>query len=254
MSISCDLSGRTALVTGASSGLGERFAQILAASGARVAISARRVGRLEALAQTIVKGGGKALAVEMDVTDSASVARAVAQTQEELGPIDILVNNAGVGIESRAVDMTEAEYDLVMDTNVKGVFLVAQAVGRKMIERGAGGRIINIASAAAFQPVKGLSVYAASKSAVAQLTRSLALEWARYNINVNAICPGYIETEINAEFFATESGAKFIQTFPKRRIGKPEDLDGLVLLLASESSDFISGSVILADDALTIGR
>lgn len=254
MTLSSDLSGQTALVTGASSGLGKRFAQVLAKNGARVALAARRKDRLESLRTEIEDQGGRAAVIELDVTAASQISGAVDAAESELGPVTILVNNAGIGLSNRAEDVTETEYDAVMDTNLKGVFLMAQEVGRRMIERGRGGRIINIASAGAFQPVKGLAVYAAAKAGVAQLTRALALEWARHDINVNAICPGYIETEINAEFFASERGRRFVATFPRRRVGRPEHLDGLLLLLASGDSDFINGSLLLADDALTIGR
>lgn len=245
------LSGKTALVTGASSGLGERFARVLSAAGARVALAARRVDRLEALKAELEQSGGKACAIAMDVTRIASINEAVADAEAALGPIDLLVNNSGVSVTRRAADVTEADYDFVMDTNTKGAFFVAQAVGKGMIAR-KGGRIVNIASVAGLRALGQVSVYCMSKAAVVHMTRALALEWGRYNINVNAICPGYIETEINREYFRSEAGQKLVNMLPKRRVGTPQDLDGLLLLLASDLSGFINGSIIAADDGLSV--
>ena len=226
------LDGKNALVTGASSGLGWRFATALAAAGARVAVAARRADRLETLKAEIERTGGRAHTVTLDVTDVASVRAGVAAAAAALGPLDILVNNSGVSVTKRAGDVEETDYDFVMDTNAKGAFFVAQAAGRAMIAAKRPGRIINIASAA------GL--------------RALALEWGRYGINVNALCPGYIETEINRDYWETEGGRKLVAMLPRRRVGKPEDLDGLLLLLASEHSGFVNGAVIAADDGLTV--
>ncbi len=248
-----DLEGRVALVTGASSGLGRRFALTLARAGASVAVAARRVERLEALAGEIEGFDGRALPLRLDVTDLRSVREAVNSAETELGPIAILVNNSGVSATKLLVDMDEADYDQMMDTNTKGAFFVAQEVGRRMIEHGRGGRIINTASISALRVMPGLGVYAMSKSAVAHMTQAMAREWARYDINVNAICPGYIETEMNTEFFKTEQGAKLIGRLPRRRIGQPEDLDGVLLLLASDASRFITGSVIPIDDGQMFG-
>jgi NAD(P)-dependent dehydrogenase (short-subunit alcohol dehydrogenase family) len=247
------LDGKIALVTGASSGLGARFARLLAEAGANVAIAARRMERLEALAQAIADAGGRAHAVAMDVTDVGSVRAGVAAAEAALGPIDVLVNNSGVSVTQRIGDVEEADYDHVMDTNLKGAFFVAQAVGRSMIAGKRPGRIINIASAAGLRPLGQISVYSMSKAAVIHMTRSMALEWGRYGINVNAVCPGYIETEINRDYWATEGGRKLLQMLPRRRVGAPEDLDGLVLLLAAEQSRFVNGAVIAADDGLTAG-
>jgi NAD(P)-dependent dehydrogenase (short-subunit alcohol dehydrogenase family) len=247
------LDGKIALVTGASSGLGARFARLLAEAGANVAIAARRMERLEALAQALADAGGRAHAVAMDVTDVGSVRAGVAAAEAALGPIDVLVNNSGVSVTQRIGDVEEADYDHVMDTNLKGAFFVAQAVGRSMIAGKRPGRIINIASAAGLRPLGQISVYSMSKAAVIHMTRSMALEWGRYGINVNAVCPGYIETEINRDYWATEGGRKLLQMLPRRRVGAPEDLDGLVLLLAAEQSRFVNGAVIAADDGLTAG-
>ncbi len=247
------LDGKTALVTGASSGLGARFARLLAESGARVALCARRRERLDALASEIRAAGGTAAPIEMDVTDVTSIRAGVAAAEAALGPIDVLVNNSGVATTRRAADVEEADYDEVMDTNLRGAFFVAQAVGRSMIAAKRGGRIINIASAAGLRPLAQISVYAMSKAAVIHMTRALALEWGRYGINVNALCPGYIETEINRAYWQTEGGQKLMSLLPRRRVGQPEDLDGLVLLLASDASSFVNGAVIAADDGLTAG-
>jgi hypothetical protein len=253
MEHSIRLDGKTALVTGASSGLGWRFAQLLAQAGARVALAARNTDKLEQLKQEIEQTGGTACAVRMDVTDVASVRAAVVLAESTLGGIDILVNNSGVSKQQRAVEVEEADYDFVTDTNCKGAFFVAQAVGRSMIARKCPGRIINIASVAALRVLAQLSTYCMSKAAAVQMTKALAHEWGRYNINVNAICPGYIETGINRDYWQTEGGKKLVSMLPRRRVGRPEDLDALVLLLACEQSGFINGAVITADDGLAVG-
>ncbi|HSD54165.1 MAG TPA: SDR family oxidoreductase [Burkholderiales bacterium] len=245
------LDGKKALVTGASSGLGWRFASALAEAGAEVALAARRTDRLEALKAGIERAGGRAHAFAMDVTDVASVRAGVAAAEAALGALDILVNNSGVSVTKRAGDVEEADYDAVMDTNAKGAFFVAQAAGRAMIAAKRPGRIVNIASAAGLRVLGQLSVYCMSKAAVIHMTRALALEWGRYGINVNALCPGYIETEINRDYWKTDGGQKLIGMLPRRRVGKPADLDGLLLLLASEHSGFVNGAVISADDGLT---
>jgi NAD(P)-dependent dehydrogenase (short-subunit alcohol dehydrogenase family) len=257
------LDGRVALVTGASSGLGERFARVLAASGARVVLAARRRERLETLAGEIRATGGSAHAVAMDVTVVESIEAGVAEAEAALGPIDVLVNNSGVSEAKRLGDYSEAEYDHVMDTNLKGAFFVAQAVGRRMVARARaaaggddpvrGGRIINIASTAGLRPLAQLAVYSMSKAAVVQMTRAMAHEWGRFGINTNAICPGYIETDINREHWDTPSGQKLISILPRRRVGQADDLDALVVMLASDSTQFVNGAVIAADDGLSAG-
>jgi NAD(P)-dependent dehydrogenase (short-subunit alcohol dehydrogenase family) len=246
------LDGKTALVTGASSGLGWRFATTLAAAGARVALAARRTERLETLKAEIERTGGRAHALALDVTDVASVRAGVAAAEAALGPLDILVNNSGVSVTKRAGEIEEADYDYVMDTNARGAFFVAQAAGRAMIAAKRPGRIVNIASAAGLRVLGQLSVYCMSKAAVIHMTRALALEWGRYGINVNALCPGYIETEINRDYWQTDAGRKLVGMLPRRRVGKPEDLDGLLLLLASDQSGFVNGAAIAADDGLSL--
>jgi NAD(P)-dependent dehydrogenase (short-subunit alcohol dehydrogenase family) len=242
------LSGSNVLVTGASSGLGRRFAQTLAAAGASLALAARRTDRLAALAREIEAKGGRAVPITLDVTDVGSIRAAVAAAEAALGPIGVLINNSGVSEQKKLVDFTEADFDRIMRTNVRGAFFVAQEVARRMLDRGAGGRIVNIASVAGLRPIGGLGVYAMSKAAVLMMTKAMALEWGRHGINVNAICPGYIETEINRDYLASEIGKKLISRLPRRRVGQPEDLDGLMLLLASAQSNYINGAAMVIDD------
>jgi NAD(P)-dependent dehydrogenase (short-subunit alcohol dehydrogenase family) len=239
-----DLHGKNALVTGASSGLGRHFARVLARHGASVTLAARRQDALEAACTEIMAAGGRANAIAVDVTDSGAVSSALAGTGESF---DILINNAGIAASSPALDLDVVEWDRMVDTNLKGVFVVAQAVARAMRAAGRGGSIVNIASIAGLRVAGNLSAYAASKAAVIHLTRALALEWARYGIRVNALCPGYIETDLNREFFATEAGLGLIKRIPQRRLGKPHDLDGPLLLLASDAGSYMTGSTIEVD-------
>jgi hypothetical protein len=260
VSYSIDLSGRVALVTGASSGLGAQFARTLARAGAAVVLAARRVERLKDLRAQIEGEGGDAHVVPLDVTDMDSIRAAVAHAETEVGSIDILVNNAGVGATNYLPDVNEEEFDFIFATNVKGAFFVAQEVGKRMLARAkgaapgtyTGGRIINIASMAGLKVLPRIGVYAMSKAAVVQMTKAMALEWGRYEINVNAICPGYIDTEINHHQWETDRGRKLIDMLPRKRVGSPEDLDALIVLLASSQSHFINGSVIAADDGFGI--
>jgi NAD(P)-dependent dehydrogenase (short-subunit alcohol dehydrogenase family) len=256
MAYSIDLTGRVALVTGASGGLGAQFAKTLSAAGAEVVLASRRVDKLRAVRAQIEAAGGAAHVVELDVTDLASIKSGVAQAENEVGPIDILVNNSGVSTTQRIQDVGEADYDFIFDTNVKGAFFVAQEVGKRMLARAkgaapgdfAGARIINIASMAGLRVLPQIGVYCMSKAAVVQMTRAMALEWGRFGINVNAICPGYIDTEINHHHWETEQGKKLVQMLPRKRVGKPEDLDALLVMLASGQSHFVNGAVIAADD------
>jgi NAD(P)-dependent dehydrogenase (short-subunit alcohol dehydrogenase family) len=242
---------KVALVTGASSGLGRRFSLLLAQRGARVGLAARRVDALESVAKEIAASGGIAFATRLDVASEASVQTAVAAVEKALGPIDILVNNSGTNIAKPALDQTAEDWDTVMNVNLRGVFLMAKEVAKRMRDstregRG-GGSIINIASILATRQSGFVLPYAVSKAGVVQLTKSLALEVARYGIRVNAIAPGYIETDINREFFATDAGAAMIKRIPQRHIGKDSDLDGALLLLASDASRFMTGSVVTVD-------
>ncbi|MGE0311270.1 MAG: SDR family oxidoreductase [Lautropia sp.] len=257
MTTSFDLSGKTVLVTGASSGLGRHFATVLASNGARVALASRRVERLKEVRAEIEAAGGSAMVVALDVTDRASIDAAVIRVEAEAGPIDVLVNNSGVSTTQRLVDVEPADFDFVMDTNLKGAFFVAQAVGRRMIERARAvqppaplpsARIINIASLAGLKVLSRIGVYGMSKAAMIHMTRSMALEWGRYNINVTAICPGYIRTELNSGHWETEGGRKLVQMMPRRRLGEPADLDGVLLMLASDRSAFLNGTIVSADD------
>lgn len=256
MAYSIDLSGRVAFVTGASSGLGARFATTLARAGAAVVLASRRVEKLKDLRARIEGEGGDAHVVELDVTDHGSIKAAVARAETEMGSIDILVNNSGVSTTQRIQDVAEEDFDFMFDTNVKGSFFVAQEVGKRMLarSRGAapgtftGGRIINIASMAGLRVLPQIGVYAMSKAAVVHMTRAMAIEWGKFGINVNAICPGYIDTEINHHHWETEQGKKLVQMLPRKRVGKPEDLDAVLVMLASDQSGFINGAVIAADD------
>ncbi len=250
-----NFNGKVALVTGASSGLGARFAKILAEAGAQVVLAARRVERLKELRAEIKSNGGAAHLVALDVTDYASIKSAIAHAETEAGPIDILINNSGVSSTQRLLDMTPEDYRYVMDTNLQGAFFVAQEAAKRMILRAKGDpsrqhRIINIASVAGLRVLSQIGVYCMSKAGVVQMTKAMALDWGRHGINVNAICPGYIETEINREYFQSEGGRKLIDMLPRKRIGYPEDLDGLLLLLSADESRFINGAIITADDGM----
>lgn len=249
--MSVDLTGKVALVTGASQGLGARFAETLAASGAAVAVAARQVAKLEELAQRIGAAGGTAHAVAMDVTDPASVAAAIENVEAVLGPLDVLVNNAGIAVQKPFLEMSPEDYDQVLDTNLKGCFLVAQAAARQMKESG-GGSIINISSVLGTEVIGALSTYCASKGGLLQLNRAMALELSRYGIRVNAIAPGYIETPINSDFFNTGPGQQMVKTIPQRRLGQPNDLDGALLLLASDQSAYMTGSVVTVDGGFVL--
>jgi NAD(P)-dependent dehydrogenase (short-subunit alcohol dehydrogenase family) len=245
--------GKTALITGASSGLGARFAKVLAQAGAQVVLASRRTERLKELRAEIEAEGGAAHVVALDVTDYASIKAAIAHAETEAGTIDILVNNSGVSTTQRLLDVTPEDYAYVMDTNLRGAFFVAQEAAKRMVARAKGDpkkqhRIINIASVGGLRVLPQIGVYCVSKAGVVHMTKSMAVEWGRYGINVNAICPGYIGTEINAAHFETEHGQKLIDMLPRKRLGKPEDLDGLLLLLASEESRFINGAIMTADD------
>lgn len=235
--------GKRALVTGASSGLGRHFARTLSAAGAEVIVAARRTEALQALVGEIVADGGRASAVRLDVTDTASVAAAL----EEAGAIDILVNNAGVTNTKAVLDQTEADFDSILDTNLKGGFLVATEAARRMRDRGAGGSIINVASILGLRQGGQVTPYAISKAAVIQMTRQLGLELARFNIRVNAIAPGYVSTELNDEFFQSDAGKALVKRIPQRRLGNLTDLDGPLLLLASDASLYMTGSVVAVD-------
>jgi len=243
-----DLSGRTAFVTGATSGLGRHFAKVLAEAGAAVALSGRRTDRLAAVKAEIEAAGGRAAAVPLDVTDAAAIAPALDAAEAALGPIDILVNNAGLSVLGLAADISAADFDMVMATNLRAPFLLATEVGRRMIAGKREGRIINIASIGAYRVLPGVTPYCISKAGLAMMTQCLAREWARKGINVNALCPGFIETELNDDWFASEKGKAQIATFPRKRLAQESDLDGMLLLLCSDASRTITGSLLTVDD------
>ncbi len=260
MGYSIDLSGRVALVTGASSGLGTQFAKTLASAGCGVVLAGRRVERLKSLRAEIESDGGSAHVVAVDVTDVHSIRAAVAHAETEMGTLDILVNNSGVSTTQRLTDVSEEDYDYVFDTNTRGAFFVAQEVGKRMLARArgaapgtfTGGRIVNIASMAGIKALGQIGIYAMSKAAVIHMTRAMALEWGRYGINVNCICPGYIDTEINHHHWNTDAGRKLIDMLPRKRVGQPRDLDSVLMMLCANESHFINGAVIQADDGFAI--
>ena len=260
MAYTIDLSGRVAFITGASSGLGAQFAKTLARAGAAVVLASRRVDKLKELRARIEGEGGDAHVVELDVTQLDSIKSAVAHAETEVGSIDILVNNSGVSTTQRLQDVREEDFDYIFNTNVRGAFFVGQEVGKRMLARAkgsapgtyTGGRIINIASMAGLKVLPQIGAYCMSKAAVVQMTKAMAMEWGKFGINVNAICPGYIDTEINHHHWQTEQGEKLVQMLPRKRIGKPEDLDALLVMLASAQSHFVNGAVIAADDGFGI--
>ena len=248
-----DLTGRLCLVTGTTSGLGRRIALCLAGAGAEVVITGRRQDRLDALKAEIEAQGGTAHAFAFDINDRQATTAAVDAVERDIGPIWCLVNNSGITIMNQPQNHSEEDYDAVLNTNLKAPFHLSQEVGRYMIERGQGGRIINMASMGAYAQLKGGITYCMSKAALVTMTKCLAFEWARYGIKTNALCPGYIRTEMNSDYFDSERGQQDIAKWPARRLGKEEDLDGLILLLASDASDFMNGSVISVDDAQSLG-
>jgi NAD(P)-dependent dehydrogenase (short-subunit alcohol dehydrogenase family) len=246
-----DLSGKAAIVTGASSGIGRHAARVLAAAGAKVAIAARRLDALVDLEKQIRASDGRALPLALDVTDAASVADCVKAAETELGPIAILVNNAGIADTKAALEVAEGDWDRVVDTNLKGAWLMAQAVAEHMTRLGHGGAIVNMASVLGLAAAAQIPAYCASKGGLVNLTRALAVEWARHGIRVNALAPGYIETEINRDFLASDAGQGLMKRVPLRRFGTPADLDGALLLLASDAGRYITGSILTVDGGQT---
>jgi 3-oxoacyl-[acyl-carrier protein] reductase len=242
-----DLKGRVAMVTGASSGLGRRFAQVLAANGAAVALAARRTDRLKEIQATIEKAGGKAIAVEADVLDRASMTRAFDQVEKAFGTVTILVNNAGVAHSTRATELTEEEWRRVVGTNLDAVFFWAQEAARRMLAGGAKGSIVNIASVLGLGVSKGTVAYSAAKAGVIQITKTLGLELAFKGVRVNAIAPGWFVTEINQDYLTSEQGRKLTRDIPVGRFGQDGDLDGALLLLVSDAGNYIAGATIVVD-------
>jgi NAD(P)-dependent dehydrogenase (short-subunit alcohol dehydrogenase family) len=241
------IAGQVALVTGASSGIGRHFAALLAAAGVKVALAARRVERLAELAREIAAAGGQSLPIACDVTRSDDVAAAVAAAENELGPLTLLVNNAGVVVSKPLFEHTEADWDHVIDTNLKGAWLMAREFAQHLVGLKRPGRIINISSVLGFRTIGRVPAYCTAKAGLTHLTHVLAMELARFGILVNALAPGYVETDFNRAFFQTEPGKALISRIPLKRLGQTEDLDGALLFLASPASAYVTGTVISVD-------
>jgi NAD(P)-dependent dehydrogenase (short-subunit alcohol dehydrogenase family) len=241
------LEGRTVLVTGASSGLGRFFSSALARAGAKVAVAARRVDHLKTIAEEIAADGGSAFPIEMDVTDASSVVAAFDQAQDALGNITVLINNAGIAETKPALDWQEKDWDAILDTNLKGAWTVAQEAARRMAKAETGGTIVNVASILGFRVAKELLPYAVSKAGLVQMTKAMALELARYGVRVNALAPGYVETDLNRDFLLSGAGEEIKKRIPQRRFGHGKDLEGALLLLASDASAYMTGAVIPVD-------
>ncbi|HXY99059.1 MAG TPA: glucose 1-dehydrogenase [Stellaceae bacterium] len=242
-----DLAGRVALVTGASGGLGRHFAGVLARAGAAVALAARRRETLDEAAREIAGAGGRATAVVCDVTDAESVRTAVSAAQAALGPIDILVNNAGIAVSKPMLEHSEAEWDRVVDTNLKGAWLLSRDLAARWIAAGRGGRIVNIASLLALRTIRHVPSYCAAKAGLVHLTHTMAMELARHGVTVNAIAPGYFETDMNRGFLRSEVGQALVARIPMGRSGEARDLDGALLLLVSDAGAYITGAVLPVD-------
>lgn len=242
-----NLKDRVALVTGASSGLGEHFASTLAKAGAAVAVCARRVEKMQDLVAALQDQGVRAIAVGMDVSDSRSVQAGYDVIEQTLGIVDLVINNAGVASTQFVLEHDEATWDQVIDTNLKGAWLVAQEGAKRMVRAQVGGSIVNIASILGERVAGGAASYAASKAGLIQLSKAMALELARYSIRVNAIAPGYVATDLNKDFLASDAGQRLMARIPQRRFATPEELDGALLLLASDAGSYITGSVLAVD-------
>ncbi len=244
---SFSVAGQVVMVTGASSGIGRRFAEVLAAAGAKVALAARREELLVELAQEIAARGGTALPLTCDVTKQDSIKRALAAAEERLGPLSILVNNAGVVVSKPLFEHTEEDWDYVVDTNLKGAWLMAREFAHHLVDKKRPGRIINISSVLASRTIGRVPAYCAAKAGLSHLTHVLAMELARYGILVNALAPGYVETDFNRAFFQTDAGMALIRRIPLKRLGQAPDLDGVLLFLASPASAYVTGAVIAVD-------
>lgn len=241
------LKDRIAIITGASSGLGYHFAGTLAKAGASVALCARRADRMSVLAEELRTLGVRAVAVSMDVSEAESVRNAFDQIGDQLGCADLIVNNAGVAATKFVLEQDEASWDQILDTNLKGAWLVSQEAAKRMVGAGKGGTIVNIASILGQRVAGGSAAYAASKAGLVQLTKAMALELARHGIRVNALAPGYVCTDLNREFLASEAGQRLMARIPQRRFASPHELDGPLMLLASEAGSYMTGSIIAVD-------
>ncbi|MEM1141951.1 MAG: glucose 1-dehydrogenase [Pseudomonadota bacterium] len=248
-----DLTDRVALVTGASSGLGRHFAKLVASHGARTIVAARRADRLAELVEEIEQEGGEALALCLDVTDSESVAALYDRATESYGVIDTLVNNAGVADSKRAIHTDEDSWDFVMNTNLRGTWLVAREFGRRLIEARAPGSAVNVASILGLRPQFNQVSYSSSKAAVVRMTQVLALEWARKGIRVNALCPGYVKTELNSDYFETDKGQDYVASMPMMRLGTLEEMSAPLMLLLSEAGSYVSGIALPVDGGHLLG-
>jgi len=246
-----DLSGQLVVITGGGTGLGRQFAMQLAGRGARVVLCARRVEKLEETAKLIRDDGGEAFCVAMDIADESSIEQGF-QRIAALGPLSVLINNAGAPSGPMLLDLQASLWDQVMDVNLKGAWLVARVAARQMMGHGAGGSIINIASVLGSCVQKGTGSYAAAKAGLLHLTRAMALEWARYGIRVNAVAPGYYRTDIAADYLDSDAGQALLKRIPQRRVGQLRDLDGVIVLLSSAASAYMTGSVITVDGGLSL--
>lgn len=253
MAVNFDLGGQVAIVTGASGGLGGAFARMLAENGAKVGVAARRVDKLAALAEEIAAAGGRALPVAMDVTDRSSIVAAVDTVEAELGPVQIVVNNSGVVARKPIFEHSEEDWDTVLDTNLKGAWMLSWEVSRRLVDHSLPGSIINISSVLGYDRVSSqVHEYCASKAGLVQLTKSMATELARYNIRVNAIAPGYIITDINRDFLAGEAGDGLRKRIPQRDFGAAEDMEAILLTMASSAGRYMTGSVVTVDGGLSV--
>lgn len=246
-----DMSGETVMITGGGTGLGKQFATILGQAGATIVLCARRVEKLEDTAEIVRRNGGAAHCIAIDVSNQVSISDAFDRL-DAISPITVLINNAGTTANPMLLDLSEEEWDSVVDTNLKGAWMVARTAARQMIDQGKGGSIINIASVLGTSVQKGTGAYATSKSGLLHLTRQMALEWARYDIRVNAIAPGYYRTDMATRYLNSDEGKHLIKRIPQRRLGDPGEMDGAILMLASSASSYMTGSVVTVDGGLSL--